>query len=114
MVRELMVIDLRQTIAAIVRDIVARRPAPEISARFHNTLAATIVAVCSRIQASDGLRRVCLSGGTFQNLFLLRRTVAELRRRGFEVFLHATVPANDGGLSLGQAVIASELLRIGG
>jgi hydrogenase maturation protein HypF len=114
MVRELMVIDLRQTIAAIVRDIVARRPAPEISARFHNTLAAAIVAVCSRIQASDGLRRVCLSGGTFQNLFLLRRTVAELRRRGFEVFLHATVPANDGGLSLGQAVIASELLRIGG
>jgi hydrogenase maturation protein HypF len=110
--REPMAIDLRQTIVTIVRDLVARRPTPEISARFHNTLAAAIVAVCSRIQASDGLRRVCLSGGTFQNLFLLRRTAVELRRRGFEVFLHATLPPNDGGLSLGQAVIASELLRI--
>jgi hydrogenase maturation protein HypF len=57
--------------------------------------------------------RVCLSGGSFQNLYLLGHTVVELRRRGFKVFLHAQVPANDGGLSLGQAMIANQLLREG-
>ena len=107
-------VDLRPTIIAIVEDLGAARSIHNIAARFHNTLCAAIAEVCSRIEASEGLNRVCLSGGTFQNLYLLRRTVVELRRRGFEVFLHATVPANDGGISLGQAVIANELLRIGG
>jgi hydrogenase maturation protein HypF len=107
-------IDLRSTIAAITGDLAADRSVHQISACFHNTLAAAVAEVCSRMQASTGPNRVCLSGGTFQNLYLLRRTVVELRRRGFAVFLHAVVPANDGGLSLGQAVIANELLRIGG
>jgi hydrogenase maturation protein HypF len=107
------VVDLRPTIAGIVRDIVAGRQASEVSACFHNTLSAAIVEVCCRLGASDGLKRVCLSGGTFQNSYLLHRTVVELRRRGFDVFLHALVPANDGGISLGQAVIANELLRRG-
>jgi hydrogenase maturation protein HypF len=107
-------IDLRATIVAIVKDIGAGWPVPRIAARFHNTLSAAIAEVCSRIKAEHDLDRVCLSGGTFQNLYLLRRTVVELRRRGFEVFVHATVPANDGGISLGQAVIANELLRLEG
>jgi hydrogenase maturation protein HypF len=106
-----MVLDLRATIRAIASDLARRTPAQEISARFHNTLAAAIVDVCCRIRSSDGLDRICLSGGTFQNLFLLERTVIELRRRSFAVFLHALVPANDGGIALGQAVIASEALR---
>ena len=54
-----------------------------------------------------GLARVCLSGGTFQNLRLLRHAVSLLRQRGFDVRVHRQVPANDGGLALGQAVIAS-------
>jgi hydrogenase maturation protein HypF len=107
------VVDLRPTIAGIVRDIVAGRPAGEVSACFHNTLSAAIVEICCRLRASDRLKRVCLSGGTFQNAYLLHRTVVELRRRGFSVFLHVLVPANDGGISLGQAVIANELLRRG-
>jgi hydrogenase maturation protein HypF len=108
---EPIVIDLRQTIAAIVRDIARGRRAGEISAGFHNTLAAAIVEVCCRIRKSDWLDRVCLSGGVFQNHLLLRLTAVQLRRLGFGVFLHAMVPANDGGISLGQAVIANELLR---
>jgi hydrogenase maturation protein HypF len=108
------IVDLRPTVVAIVEDLEAACSIHTIAARFHNTLCAAIAEVCSRIEASEGLNRVCLSGGTFQNLYLLRRTVVELRRRGFEVFLHATVPANDGGISLGQAVIANELLRIEG
>jgi hydrogenase maturation protein HypF len=111
---DIMMVDLRATIVSIVQAIAAGRPVAEIAARFHNTLSAAIAEGCSRIGISDGLRRVCLSGGTFQNVYLLQRTAEELRRRDFEVFLHATVPANDGGISLGQAVIANEILRTGG
>jgi hydrogenase maturation protein HypF len=110
---EPLVVDLRQTISTIVKEMARNRQASEISARFHNTLSAAIVEVCCRIRKRDGLDRVCLSGGVFQNHLLLGLTATELRRRGFGVFLHAMVPANDGGISLGQAVIANELLRRG-
>ncbi|HET9743780.1 MAG TPA: carbamoyltransferase HypF [Terriglobales bacterium] len=103
-------VDFRPTIAGIVGDL-ASKSQGEIAARFHNTVAAMIVEVCARIRKSDGLRRVCLSGGTFQNTYLLDRTVRELEKQGFEVFLHRNVPPNDGGISLGQAVIANEILR---
>jgi hydrogenase maturation protein HypF len=84
-----------------------------ISACFHNTVASAIAEVCLRLRQQERLNRVCLSGGVFQNVYLLERVVADLRRGGFEVFLHATVPPNDGGISLGQAVIANELMRNG-
>jgi hydrogenase maturation protein HypF len=108
-----MIVDLRPAIVAIARDASAGRPVEEIALLFHNMLASAIVEVCERIRRSDGLDRVCLSGGTFQNLILLERTIGELRRRGFVVFQHALVPANDGGIALGQAVIANEQLRQG-
>ncbi len=107
------IVDFRPTIERIVKDIGSGRPGGEVSACFHNTLSAAIVEMCCRIRQSDALDRVCLSGGTFQNQSLLGRTVVELRRRGFGVFLHAMVPANDGGIALGQAVIANERMRIG-
>jgi hydrogenase maturation protein HypF len=110
---ETSVLDLRPAIVAIGKDISSGRQRGEIAARFHNTLSASIGAVCSRIASQDAVNRVCLSGGSFQNLYLLGRTVVELRRRSFDVFLHAQVPANDGGLSLGQAVVANEQLRRG-
>ena len=103
-----LVVDLRAAIRAIAIEAADGLPMEEISARFHNTLAAAIVEMCIRIRKSEGLDRVCLSGGTFQNLYLLERTIVELRRRDFAVFLHAQVPANDGGIALGQAVIANE------
>ena len=106
-----MVLDLRPTICAIADDLTHGQPAETIAARFHNTLAAAIVEVCLRIREIDGLDSVCLSGGTFQNNFLLRSTISGLRRTGFAVYLHTQVPANDGGIALGQAVIASEQLR---
>jgi hydrogenase maturation protein HypF len=56
---------------------------------------------------------VCLTGGTFQNMYLLERAVGLLRDLGFEVFLRSRVPPNDGGISLGQAVIANEILNSG-
>jgi hydrogenase maturation protein HypF len=107
---EPMIVDLRDTIRSIAGD--ARGTSSEnIAAKFHNTLALAIVQTCLRIRETDGPDRVCLSGGTFQNIYLLERTIVELRRRSFTVFLHTQVPANDGGIALGQAVIANALLH---
>lgn len=107
------IIDFRAMIAAIVRDISKGIAAAEISSRFHNTLSFAIVEICTRIRELTGLNRVCLSGGSFQNAYLLHRTVQNLRTHGFGVFLHSVVPANDGGIALGQAVITNALLRRG-
>jgi hydrogenase maturation protein HypF len=106
-------IDVRPMIRNIVEDLLHSRPVGEIAAQFHNTIAVIIVDVSGRIRKSDGLNRVCLSGGTFQNHYLLARAVEGLKEDAFEVFTQAAVPPNDGGISLGQAVIANELLRNG-
>ena len=112
-VGETITLDFRPVVAAMVKDLSRGRRPGEISACFHNTLGAAIGDMCGRIGADAGVNRVCLSGGSFQNLYLLGRTVVELRRRGFGVFLHAQVPANDGGISLGQAMIANQRIREG-
>ena len=101
------VVDMRPAIERIVAEVRAGVTAAVIAARFHNTVAAAIAEVCRRVRAEEGLNRVCLSGGTFQNMKLLARTLAGLRGLGFDVFIHAQVPPNDGGIALGQAVIAA-------
>jgi hydrogenase maturation protein HypF len=106
-------LDFRPAIARIVAELRAEIPAPLIAARFHNTVAEAIVEVCRRLRAEDNLNRVCLSGGTFQNMKLLAGTLAGLRKLGFEAFTHAQVPPNDGGIALGQIVIAAEKMRRG-
>jgi hydrogenase maturation protein HypF len=101
-------IDFRETIRAIARDTAARELR---SALFHNTVGAAIADACRRMRIESGIDAVCLSGGTFQNAYLLGLTVRLLGADGFRVFTHAVVPTNDGGLSLGQAVVASNRLR---
>ncbi len=104
-------VDFRPAVERIVAEARTGTPAPAIAARFHNTVAEAIVEVCRRLHAQEKLNRVCLSGGTFQNMKLLSHALAGLRRLDFEVFIHAQVPPNDGGIALGQAVIATETLR---
>jgi hydrogenase maturation protein HypF len=104
-------VDFRPAIERIAREAAEGQPPSSISAKFHNTLAGAIVETCRRIRGETRLGRVCLSGGTFQNMRLLGLVVAGLRGAGFEVFLHAKVPPNDGGIALGQAAIAAEHLR---
>ena len=91
---------------AILDDLTAQVPAPVIAARFHHGVAALIEAGCVLLRQSSGLGTVALSGGVFQNMLLLRATAARLEARGFRVLTHSRVPCNDGGISLGQAVIA--------
>ena len=73
-----------------------------ISARFHNALAESIVAVAKRV----GQNRVVLSGGCFQNRYLTERAVRRLQAEGSRPYWHQRVPPNDGGIALGQVVAA--------
>jgi hydrogenase maturation protein HypF len=88
-------------------------PAPLIAARFHNGIAALIEDGCVLARERHGLDTVALSGGVFQNLLVTERAAARLAARGFRVLLHSRVPCNDGGLSLGQAVVAGARDRAG-
>lgn len=94
-------------VRAVVEDLHSGAAPATVAARFHNTLAQGIVEVCSAIHADTGLSLVALSGGVFQNLLLLERTVSGLTACGFRILTHTRVPTNDGGISFGQAVIAA-------
>jgi hydrogenase maturation protein HypF len=91
----------------IIDDLTSQVPAPVIAARFHHGVAALIEAGCVAMRDRYGLGTVALSGGVFQNSLLLRGTVSRLEARGFLVLVHSRVPCNDGGISLGQAVVAA-------
>jgi hydrogenase maturation protein HypF len=99
-------LDPAPLIRAVVDDLRAGTPRPVIAARFHNTLARLIVDTCGIIRQQEGLNKVCLSGGVFQNVTLLRRTLHGLREAGFAPYIHHLVPPNDGGIALGQALVA--------
>jgi hydrogenase maturation protein HypF len=93
-------------IRSVVEELMSGVAPPLIAARFHNGLAAATVAACEALREEEGLGTVALSGGVFQNMLLLERTVTALRRRGFRVLTHSRVPPNDAGISLGQAAVA--------
>jgi hydrogenase maturation protein HypF len=102
---------LRVAAAGLVRaaadDLGAGVSPPVIAARFHHGVAALIEDACVTLRDRTGLDTVALSGGVFQNLLLADRVVSALTARGFRVLTHRQVPCNDGGISLGQAVIAA-------
>jgi len=100
-------ISTRPMFEALVADVLSNQPVSEISLRFHNGLVTTFVSLAETLRDRDSLNRVCLSGGTFNNLYLTMRLVRALTAAGFEVFTQNEVPAGDGGLSLGQAMVAA-------
>lgn len=102
------VLDWAPTIRALFSDVRDGVAVGEISARFHNALAESIVAVAREV----GVERVALSGGCFQNRYLTERAVRRLRAEGFHAYWHQRVPPNDGGIALGQIVaVRRELTR---
>jgi hydrogenase maturation protein HypF len=100
------IIDPSPSIKAIFADLGKKTPRETISARFHNTIAEVSLQVCLNLRETQHLNQVALSGGVWQNMVLLGKTLEKLQRANFELLLHHQVPANDGGLSLGQAIIA--------
>lgn len=107
------VIKAEGVIRAAVEDLLEGLAPATVSAKFHQGVAALVASVAGRVRDERRLNRVVLSGGVFQNMFLLGLTRRALVRDGFEVFTHGRVPPNDGGISLGQAAIANARLAAG-
>lgn len=101
------VVKLKSLFEAIIRDIENQAPAGKISMKFHNTVSRMVVDMCRLIAREAGVNKVALSGGVFQNRLLFRLVTSALEEAGFKVYTHSRVPTNDGGISLGQAVIAN-------
>jgi hydrogenase maturation protein HypF len=99
-------------VSSVVDDLAAGTTPPIVAARFHNGVAALIEAGCLLLRERHGLSTVALSGGVFQNVLLLRGALGRLEADGFRVLLHSRVPCNDGGISLGQAVVAAARDRL--
>lgn len=104
-------IDFAPMFAAICADLAIGREKADIARAFHLTVAKGIVEVCRRIRGDNGATRVVLSGGVFQNRLLTEEVALLLTVEGFHPYCHRLVPPNDGGLALGQAVIAGRRLQ---
>lgn len=101
-------IDMRPAFAALVQGIQRGEDRAALAAAFHDTMAAVVVETACRLRRDSGLRQVALSGGVFQNARLLTSVYDRLAARGFEVLVPSLVPLNDGGVALGQAIVAHE------
>jgi hydrogenase maturation protein HypF len=106
-------IDLRPMVRAAVEDRLVERPAAEIAGRFHATLASAVAATLAALRTAAGNVPVVLSGGCFQNALLAERVTAALEP-AWRVVRHQRVPPGDGGLALGQALVAGAVLRADG
>lgn len=107
----LMVVDPGPIIRAVTDHVAAGGSRQAVAGAFHNTVVRFCREAAARLSDARGVGAVALSGGVFQNRLLLRKLVEALRTDGLRVLLHREVPTNDGGVSLGQAVIASERTR---
>ncbi len=94
-------------IRAVVADLSCGTPVSTVAGRFHQALVRLFSEICIRLRAGTGLERVALSGGVFQNALFLEGMVQSLEKAGFSVYTPEQVPANDGGICLGQALVAA-------
>lgn len=102
-----MIFDWRPLIKEVAADIRAGVPAGAVSLKFHYAVVELIAIAANQLRSEKGCNTVVLSGGVFQNDFLLEKSVKKLEECGFEVYTNQMVPVNDGGLSFGQAAVAS-------
>jgi len=100
-------IDPSPLFGAIVEDLRRKVCTETISRRFHNGLVETLVRLACLLRQESSINQICLSGGTFNNSLVFEPLIRKLESDGFEVFTHSEVPAGDGGLSLGQALVAA-------
>jgi hydrogenase maturation protein HypF len=101
-------ISFDETIRQIVEDIRQGTGHSTISTKFHNTIIFVIFDFAKTIRINRGINKVVLSGGVFQNKYLLEGAIAILKKNNFDIYSHAAVPTNDGGIALGQLAVAAK------
>jgi len=108
---DMMIFDWRQLICDIVSDVKKGLSKGKMSAKFHRAIVKLLVDAALLAEKQFGINNVVLSGGVFQNAYLLHNGLIQLLRNGFDVYSNETVPANDGGISYGQAAAVSRLIE---
>jgi hydrogenase maturation protein HypF len=109
--KELLEVELEPLFRTLVQQLRLARPVAELAGLFHNTVAEFCVEMCLRIRKCTGVSVVALSGGVFQNRRLFERLNRGLQSKQFIIVNHRQVPCNDGGISLGQAMVAATFLK---
>jgi hydrogenase maturation protein HypF len=104
-----LVADPAPLLAAVVDDVRGGTPVSFVAARFHRAVARLVRTVCGEARRAHGLETVALTGGVFANVLLSSACAEQLRQDGFTVLRHHRIPPNDGGLALGQLVVAARL-----
>jgi hydrogenase maturation protein HypF len=105
------IVDPRPVIRAIAAELDRDTAVADISRRFHSAVVAMVVQLCTAMRERHGVRQVVLSGGVFLNEFLQVNCLVELRKAGFDAYAHRLVPTNDGGIALGQVLVADARLN---
>jgi len=103
---EKFIIDPQEIFIDIIKDLKKRLDKKVMAAKFHNTVAEFTADLCGKIRENSEINEIALSGGVFQNKYLTEKVVFLLEDKGFKVYIQRKVPPNDGGISLGQAVVA--------
>ncbi|MFA5143669.1 MAG: hypothetical protein WC522_05850 [Candidatus Omnitrophota bacterium] len=98
-------------IKKVVADVAKETGAPEIAAKFHNTIAALVCETSLKLSKKLKTKQVVLSGGVFQNIYLVGRIRDMLTANGLRVYFHAALPTNDSGIPIGQIAIANSVVR---
>lgn len=104
-------LSFNKTIAQLLQDNFLDINKSIMAAKIHNTVIKSSVDLCIKISDFTGIKKAALSGGVFQNSYLLSNLSSALKECGFEVFTHSKIPSNDGGVSLGQLLIADSYLK---
>jgi hydrogenase maturation protein HypF len=107
------VVDFSSALNALIADLRRQEPKERMATRFHNTVAAAVRSVVNDVHQQTGVSEVVLSGGTFQNLYLLSRVRLLLKNDGLRVYTNEQMPPNDACISLGQAYLVRERLKRG-
>ena len=105
----MLILDIKTMLRQIIHDLKVNLSVPIIAAKFHNCIANALLAMAVEAAKISGLKTVALSGGVFCNRYLAERLITLLKKNHFLVLFKSNVPANDGGIALGQAAIAAQL-----
>ena len=110
--QECFIIDDIDLFTKIIKDILSGKKYDFISAKFHNTLANIILDISLKTRKRFSINNVALSGGVFQNNYLIDKTFEMLENNAFNVYTNWKVPVNDGGVSLGQAYLGLKSINV--